>query len=153
MVYKNDKSKRRFIFEAPYNEEGADVVSVPFPAACVRKVKGGEIIHDCNPAVVEVVSIADGDVMVITPTGVQPCSMVIIVNKGDFDAVVSGVTCPAGERTLLMYDGEGYRQIGAPPKSTETTETTETAETGEPTETAETTEPTPEPAKKSKTKP
>ena len=51
------KSRRSFDFFAPYTEEGDRCVQIPFPVAVTRKTEGKSLVHDCNPQIVDILSL------------------------------------------------------------------------------------------------
>lgn len=109
MSYINMKSRRSFDFYAPYNEEGERVVTVPFPVAVNREVTETGIVHDANPALVEVAPVAEDTIDV--ETKVQAGSLLIVKNTGAAVASVGGANCAASKVTTLMWDGNAYVEL------------------------------------------
>lgn len=115
MVWRNEETGRRFVFEAPHTLEGSDVVVVPFPAAALRKPQAdGTVIHDANPVVLIV---AEGDLneLLVQPKGIQPASILIVHNEKEAAVKVAEILCAKGD-TVLMHTLEGaYVKIGETP--------------------------------------
>jgi hypothetical protein len=99
-------------FQVPYEGEGKRCVLIPFPVAVAREVDdGNEVVHDVNPALVEVAPASA--VTINVDTRVQPGSQMIVKNTGSVAATVGGASCAAGKVTTLLYDGNGYIALGA----------------------------------------
>lgn len=113
MSYINTKSNRTFDFFAPFTEEGDRVQRIPFPIAVKRAVEGTNLVHDCNPQLVEFPSgTAAGTITV--DTQVQPGSLLIVRNEDGTNAqTVGGATCAKHSVTTLLWDGAGYITIGS----------------------------------------
>lgn len=115
MVWKNEETGRRFVFEAPHTLEGSDVVVVPFPAAALRKPQeDGTVIHDANPVVL-IVAEGDLDELLVRAHGIQPASVLIVHNEKETAIKVAKILCEKGD-TVLMHTLEGaYVKIGETP--------------------------------------
>lgn len=115
MVWRNEETGRRFVFEAPHTLEGPDVVVVPFPAAALRKPQAdGTVIHDANPVIL-IVSENDLDELLVRPQGIQPASVLIVHNEKETAVKVAKILCAKGN-TVLMHTIEGaYVKIGETP--------------------------------------
>ncbi len=109
MSYINMGSRRSFDFYAPYNEEGERVITIPFPVAVKREVSEAGIVHDANPALVEVAPTAEKTIDV--ETKVQAGSLMIVRNGGTAVATVGGANCAASKVTTLMWDGNAYVEL------------------------------------------
>lgn len=115
MVWRNEETGRRFVFEAPHTLEGPDVVVVPFPAAALRKPQAdGTVIHDANPVIL-IVSENDLDELLVRAQGIQPASVLIVHNEKETAVKVAEILCAKGD-TVLMHTLEGtYVKIGETP--------------------------------------
>ena len=115
MVWRNEETGRRFVFEAPHTLEGPDVVVVPFPAAALRKPQAdGTVIHDANPVVL-IVAEGDLDKLLVRAQGIQPASVLIVHNEKETAVKVTEILCAKGD-TVLMHTLEGaYVKIGETP--------------------------------------
>ena len=79
----------------------------------VAAVEGTNLVHDCNPQLVEFPSgTAAGTITV--DTQVQPGSLLIVRNEDGTNAqTVGGATCAKQSVTTLLWDGAGYITIGS----------------------------------------
>ena len=111
MSYLNMKSRRSFDFVAPYTEEGDRCVQIPFPVAVTRKPEGKDLVHDCNPQIVDI----DAGTAATTynvDIRVQAGSLLITRNASANAQTIGVVACAASKVTTLMYDGNAYISIG-----------------------------------------
>lgn len=115
MVWKNEETGRRFVFEAPHTLEGSDVVVVPFPAAALRKPQAdGTVIHDANPVIL-IVSPNDLDELLVRAQGIQPASVLIVHNEKETAVKVAEILCEKGDTVLMHTLGEAYVKISETP--------------------------------------
>lgn len=115
MVWRNEETGRRFVFEAPHTLEGPDVVVVPFPAAALRKPQAdGTVIHDANPVIL-IVSPNDLDELLVRAQGIQPASVLIVHNEKETAVKVAEILCAKGDTVLMHTIGEAYVKIGETP--------------------------------------
>lgn len=115
MVWRNEETGRRFVFEAPHTLEGPDVVVVPFPAAALRKPQAdGTVIHDANPVVL-IVAEGDLDELLVRAQGIQPASVLIVHNEKETAVKVAEILCAKGDTVLMHTIGEAYVKIGETP--------------------------------------
>ncbi|PDP44704.1 hypothetical protein [Tannerella forsythia] len=115
MVWRNEETGRRFVFEAPHTLEGPDVVVVPFPAVALRKPQAdGTVIHDANPVVL-IVAEGDLDELLVRAHGIQPASILIVHNEKETAVKVAEILCAKGDTVLMHTIGEAYVKIGETP--------------------------------------
>lgn len=116
MSYLDLTTYKSYNFVAPRNPNDPDITLVPFPVASVKTLDPAAPVAaiDGNPTVLDTGGLtADATLTPEVSPAVQPGSLVIVRNGSAFVATLGGVDCAAGTVTTLLYDGNGYIELGS----------------------------------------